>query len=54
VTICPSYYVTHFGVEKCDAMENVAISLELVEIMVKVQNTLLCIRLQQEIHQTRG
>ena len=30
-----AYYVTHFGVDKGDAMENVAISLELVESMVK-------------------
>jgi len=26
-----AYYVTHFGVDKGDAMENVAINLELVE-----------------------
>jgi len=30
-----AYYITHFGVDKGDAMENLAISLELVESMVK-------------------
>jgi len=37
-----AYYVTHFGVDKGDAMENVAISLELVESMVKDFKTHRC------------
>ena len=36
------HYVTHFGVDKGDAMENVAISLELVESMVKDFKTHRC------------
>jgi len=37
-----AYYVTHFGVDKGDAMENVAISLELEESMVKYLKTHRC------------
>jgi len=48
------HYVTHFGVDKGDAMENVAISLELVESMVKDFKTPHRCALRQEIHQTRG
>ena len=41
-TIRGAYYITHFGVDKGDAMENVAISLELVESMVKDFKTHRC------------
>ena len=37
-----AYYVTHFGVDEGDAMENVAIRLELAESMVKAFKTHLC------------
>ena len=37
-----AYYVKHFGVDKGDAMENVAISLELVKSMVEDFKTHRC------------
>jgi len=37
-----AYYLTHFGVDKGDAMEYAAISLELVESMVKDFKTHRC------------